>query len=75
MASDHRAKKKICNFCADKVMLIDYKDFMKLKRYMTERGKMLPRRITGTCSLHQRQFSVSVKRARHAGLLASILEG
>lgn len=70
-----RKKRKSCNFCADKVEDINYKDALKLKRYLTERGKILPRRITGTCAYHQRQLSVSVKKAREAALIGYIFEG
>lgn len=68
-------KKKVCNFCADKVLLIDFKDSQKLKRYLTDRGKILPRRITGTCALHQRQLSGSIKLSRQVALLPYIMEG
>lgn len=64
-----RAKKKICAFCVDKVTHIDYKDVAKLKKYISERGKILPRRISGNCAKHQRQMTVAVKRARHIALL------
>ncbi|GAE89702.1 30S ribosomal protein S18 [Acetivibrio straminisolvens] len=64
-----RAKKKICAFCVDKVTEIDYKDVAKLKKYISERGKILPRRISGNCAKHQRQMTVAVKRARHIALL------
>lgn len=69
------SKKKNCNFCADKVEYIDYKDAHKLKRYLSERGKILPRRITGTCAEHQRQVTLAVKRAREAALLDYVFEG
>jgi small subunit ribosomal protein S18 len=74
MAADPR-KKKVCNFCADKVILIDFKDSQKLKRYLTDRGKILPRRITGTCAIHQRQLSKSIKQSRQVALLPFIMEG
>ena len=74
-SSDSRKKHKPCNFCVDKVENVDYKDSLKLKRYLTERGKILPRRITGTCSHHQRVLSISIKRAREAALIAYIFEG
>lgn len=64
-----RAKKKICSFCVDKVTDIDYKDIAKLKKYVSERGKILPRRISGNCAKHQRQMTSAVKRARHIALL------
>ena len=64
-----RRRKKVCAFCADKSSVIDYKDVNKLKRYVSERGKILPRRITGTCAKHQRALTVAVKRARHVALM------
>jgi small subunit ribosomal protein S18 len=56
-------------FCADKVQSIDYKDINRLKKCMTERAKILPRRVTGTCAAHQRELTVAIKRARHLALL------
>ena len=64
-----RAKKKICSFCVDKVDDINYKDISKLKKFISERGKILPRRISGNCAKHQRQMTTAVKRARHIALL------
>ena len=64
-----KAKKKVCQFCVDKVTDIDYKDVAKLRRYVSERAKILPRRITGTCAKHQRQLTIAIKRARHIALL------
>jgi len=64
-----RRRKKVCVFCGDKNNEIDYKDVNKLKRYVSERGKILPRRITGTCAKHQRTLTVAVKRARHVALM------
>ena len=64
-----RAKKKICSFCIDKAMSIDYKDINKLRKNVTERGKILPRRISGNCAKHQRQLTAAVKRARNIALL------
>lgn len=64
-----RPKKKVCSFCVDKVEVIDYKDVAKLRRYITERGKILPRRISGNCAKHQRQMTLAVKRARNIALL------
>lgn len=75
MAADSRTKKKLCNFCLDKIKDIDYKDSLKLKRYLTDGGKILPSRITGTCAKHQRSFAVGVKRARQAGLIPYVMEG
>ena len=64
-----RKKKKVCAFCADKIGHIDYKDTARLRKYVTERAKILPRRITGTCAKHQRQLTIAIKRARHIALL------
>lgn len=62
-------RKKVCNFCVDNVEHIDYKELNKLKKYVTERGKILPRRVTGTCASHQRQVTRAIKRARTVALL------
>ena len=62
-------RKKVCQFCADKTETIDYKDVEKLKKSVTERGKILPKRITGTCALHQREVTTAIKRARIVALL------
>lgn len=62
-------RRKVCSFCADKVNYIDYKDADQLKRLLSDRGKILPRRKTGTCAKHQRRLSTAVKRARHLALL------
>ncbi|MBP2663718.1 MAG: rpsR [Firmicutes bacterium] len=64
-----KPKKKVCSFCVDKVTDIDYKEVPKLRRYTTERGKILPRRISGNCAKHQRQLTLAVKRARNIALL------
>ena len=64
-----RARKKVCIFCVDKAESIDYKDVAKLKKYITERGKILPRRISGTCAKHQRQLTDAIKRSRNIALL------
>ncbi|ACV65016.1 ribosomal protein S18 [Desulfofarcimen acetoxidans DSM 771] len=64
-----RGKKRICSFCVDKVQSIDYKEIPRLKKYITERGKILPRRISGNCAKHQRMLTVSIKRARNMALL------
>ena len=63
-----RRRKKVCVFCG-KDNVIDYKDTNKLKRYVSERGKILPRRITGNCARHQRALTVAIKRARHVALM------
>ncbi len=62
-------RKKVCQFCADKESVVDYKDVETLKKYVSERGKILPRRITGTCAMHQRAVTTAVKRARTVALL------
>lgn len=69
MKREKRKKRRQCNFCADKMEFIDYKDVVRLRRYITERGKILPRRITGNCAAHQRQLTTAVKRARVMALL------
>lgn len=69
-----RSKKKVCVFCADKVADIDYKDTAKLRRYITERGKIVPRRISGNCAKHQRQLTEAIKRARQIALLPFVAE-
>jgi small subunit ribosomal protein S18 len=64
-----RPKRKICSFCVDKIGQVDYKQYEKLKRFITERGKILPRRISGNCAKHQRQLTRAIKRARIMALL------
>ena len=68
-----RRRKKVCVFCG-KDNVIDYKDTNKLKRYVSERGKILPRRITGNCAKHQRALTVAIKRARHLSLMPYVAE-
>ena len=67
-----KKRKKVCNFCAEKTETIDFKDVMKLRKYISERSKILPRRITGTCAKHQRELTIAIKRARHIALLPYI---
>ena len=67
-------RKKVCIFCADKVAYIDYKDSNKLRKFISERGKILPRRMTGTCALHQREVNTAIKRARNVALLPYIAD-
>lgn len=69
-----RRKKKVCAFCVDKVNSIDYKDVARLRRFVSERGKILPRRITGNCAKHQRLLTTAIKRARHIAILPYIQE-
>ena len=64
-----RPRRKVCAFCVDKVEKIDYKDAAKLRRFTTERGKILPRRISGNCAKHQRQVTIAIKSARNIALL------
>lgn len=62
-------KKKVCAFCAEKNSVIDYKDVPKLKKFITEKGKIIPRRMSGTCAKHQRELATAIKRARNMALL------
>ena len=65
----HKPRRKVCLFCVDKIEHIDYKDIGRLRKFTSERGKILPRRTTGTCAAHQRQLTVAIKRARQIALL------
>lgn len=67
-----KRRKKVCIFCADKITSIDYKDIPRLRKNLSERAKILPRRVTGTCAMHQRQLTLAIKRARHVALLPYI---
>jgi len=69
-----RKRRKVCMFCADKIDNIDYKDVPRLRRHMSERGKILPCRMTGTCAKHQRQLTIAIKRARQIALLPYVAE-
>ena len=69
-----RRRKKVCIFCADKVDFIDYKDSAKLRKFISERGKILPRRISGTCATHQRELNTAIKRARQVALLPYVTD-
>lgn len=69
-----KGRKKPCAFCIDRNEDIDYKDVPRLRRYLSERGKIVPRRVTGTCAYHQRQLTVAIKRARHLALLPYVSE-
>ncbi|HUY97037.1 MAG TPA: 30S ribosomal protein S18 [Verrucomicrobiae bacterium] len=64
-----RRPRKVCNFCLERIIFVDHKEVTRLRRYISERGKILPRRVTGTCALHQRRLTVALKRARHIALL------
>ncbi len=70
----NRKRRKVCAFCVDKVEHIDYKDVAKLRRFMSERSKILPRRTTGTCAAHQRQLTEAIKRARQIALLPYVTD-
>ncbi len=74
MPRGKRGKRKACVFCVDKIDYIDYKEVGKLRRFITERGKILPRRITGNCAKHQRELTGAIKRARNIALLPYTLE-
>lgn len=65
-----KRRKKICRFCENKIHYVDFKDDRLLRRFVTERGKIVPRRISGTCAKHQRMLTQSIKRARHMAILA-----
>lgn len=64
-----KARKKVCHFCVDRVETIDYKDVARLRKFISERAKILPRRVTGTCAGHQRELTVAIKRSRFIALL------
>ena len=64
-----RTRRKVCNFCANKVEAIDFMDDVTLKKYISENGKILPKRMTGTCAIHQRELTTAIKRARQVALL------
>lgn len=64
-----RNKKRVCSFCADGINKVDYKDVKRLRKHITERGKIVPRRINGSCARHQRQLTLAIKRARNVALL------
>ncbi len=69
-----KPRKKVCAFCMDKIEVIDYKDVPRLRRFLSDRAKIIPRRVTGTCARHQRQLTVAVKRARHVAFLPYVGE-
>ena len=66
-----KGRRKVCSFCVDKVETIDYKDVPRLRKFIYDRSKILPRRVTGTCAAHQRELTTAIKRARHVALLPS----
>lgn len=67
-------RRKVCSFCVDKVEHIDYKDVPRLRKYINDRAKIIPRRVTGTCAHHQRQLTVAIKRARQVALIPFVNE-
>lgn len=69
-----KKKHKNCSFCVDKIDAVDYKDAAKIKRYLTEAGKIIPRRITGTCAKHQRMIAATIKRAREASIVSYVFD-
>lgn len=69
-----RVRRKVCNFCVDRLDDIDYKNHQRLRRFVSERGKILPRRTTGTCAPHQRSLAAAIKRAREIALLPFVAE-
>ena len=73
-AGGMRRRKKVCAFCSEESKALDYKDVATLKKFVSERGKILPRRITGNCAKHQRELTVAIKRARHIALLPYVCE-
>jgi small subunit ribosomal protein S18 len=66
---NRKGRKKVCAFCVDKVETIDYKDVARLRKFTSERAKILPRRVTGTCARHQRALTTAIKRARYVALM------
>ena len=64
-----RGRRKVCAFCADNVESIDYKDVSRLRKFISERGKILPKRMSGNCARHQRELTIAIKRARHVAFL------
>ena len=69
-----KGRRKVCSFCVDKIETIDYKDVARLRRFVSERAKILPRRVTGTCARHQRELTVAIKRARQIALMPFVSE-
>ena len=74
MRGPRKGRRKVCAFCADKVDYIDYKDVARLRRFLSGRAKILPRRVTGTCARHQRELTVAIKRARQIALLPYVAD-
>ena len=72
-AKTHK-RRKVCQFCVDKATFVDYKDVAKLKKFTSERGKILPRRATGACAMHQRQLTEAIKRARQVAFMPYVVD-
>ena len=70
----NRRRKKVCIFCADKIDYIDYKDTARLRKYVSERGKIMPRRMSGVCAKHQRELAVAIKRSRQVALMPYVAD-
>lgn len=73
-SSPYHRKRRICAFCVEKAVYIDYKDYEVLRRYLTEHGRIRPRRQTGTCAKHQRGLAIAIKRARHLAFLPFVVD-
>ena len=74
MRGGRKGHRKVCQFCVDKIDYIDYKDVARLRRCMSERAKILPRRVTGTCARHQRGLTTAIKRARQVALVPFVTD-
>ena len=74
MRGGRKGHRKVCQFCVDKIDYIDYKDVARLRRFMSERAKILPRRVTGTCARHQRDLTTAIKRARQIALVPFVTD-
>ena len=74
MRGGRKGHRKVCQFCVDKIEYIDYKDVARLRRCMSERAKILPRRVTGTCARHQRDLTTAIKRARQSALVPFVTD-
>ena len=71
---NRKGRRKVCAFCVDKVETIDYKDIARLRKFTSDRAKILPRRVTGTCARHQRELTTAIKRARHIALMPYVAD-
>ena len=74
MARSRKPRRKVCHFCADRIETIDYKDIARLRKFVSERAKILPRRVTGTCAAHQRELTTAIKRARYVALIPYVAD-